>query len=389
MKQLATLILLCSTSLFLSAGGIEFFHGTFEEAKALAKEQEKLLFVDAYAQWCGPCKRMARDVFTQEEVGAFYNATFINVKMDMENGEGPQFAQKYPVSAYPTLMYIDYDGKLVHKQKGAQQAEGLIQLGKMALRKIDRSGDYAKEYENGNRMPQLVYDYMKALNQAGKPSLKIANDYLRTQEDLTTPFNLQFILEATLSVDSKPYSYLDEYATQIGAAYGRDKFQDRVFLAATNTAKKAVRFETKALLDEAQAAVRKHAPARYATFKARTDLDFYRSGNDQKAYFKACDAFVAAMADQRPKEVNRLAQEISSQHGDDAKCLKKAAAYARTAAETNTRYDFYLTYAQILQRQGKQKEAIAAAETAVSMAEQQDARTAAAAKRFLQQLREG
>ena len=389
MKLLSTLALFFVLTLSLRAGGIEFFHGTFEEAKAEAKAQDKLLFVDAYAQWCGPCKRMAANVFTQDEVGAFYNATFINVKMDMENGEGPQFAQKYPVRAYPTLMYIDYDGKMVHQQKGAQQAEGLIQLGKMALRKVDRSGDYAKEYENGNRMPQLVYDYIKALNQAGKPSLKIANDYLRSQEDLNTPFNQKFILEATLSVDSKPFEYLEKYHTAIAAAHGQDKVEDRVFLAATNTAKKAEQYNSADLLQQAQSAVKKHCPARYTEFAARTELAYQRANGELKDYLKACDAFAAAMTNQSPKEVNRLAQEIMSKHGEDAKCLKKAAAYARAAAETDTRYDFYLTYAQVLQQQGKKADAIAAAEQAVRMAEQKDPRTAAAAKRFLTGLQEG
>ena len=42
------------------AGGIEFFHGTWKEALAKAKAEDKILFVDSYAQWCGPCKRMAK-----------------------------------------------------------------------------------------------------------------------------------------------------------------------------------------------------------------------------------------------------------------------------------------------------------------------------------------
>ena len=63
--------------------GIEFFHGSWEEALAEAKKQEKPIFVDAFTTWCGPCKMMSRSVFTEEEVGTFFNENFISLKIDM------------------------------------------------------------------------------------------------------------------------------------------------------------------------------------------------------------------------------------------------------------------------------------------------------------------
>ena len=113
-----TISILCF-SLFLSlsaiAGGIDFFHGSVEEAKALAKEEGKLIFVDAFTTWCGPCKRMSSQVFTDENVGEFYNRTFVNLKLDMERGEGKEFQQKYRVSAFPTLLFLDPEGTVVNK----------------------------------------------------------------------------------------------------------------------------------------------------------------------------------------------------------------------------------------------------------------------------------
>ncbi|HCE85197.1 MAG TPA: hypothetical protein DEO99_03495, partial [Bacteroidetes bacterium] len=72
----------------LTSQGISFFEGSFDAAKELAAKEGKLIFMDSYAKWCGPCKRMARDVFTVEEVGDFFNANFVNLKMDMETEEG-------------------------------------------------------------------------------------------------------------------------------------------------------------------------------------------------------------------------------------------------------------------------------------------------------------
>lgn len=116
-------------------GQISFFHGTWEEALKKAKAENKLIFVDAYASWCGPCKWMARNAFQDGDVGKFFNDNFINVKMDMERGEGPTFAGKYPVRAYPTLMFIDGDGKQAHKMEGALDASQLLSLGKSSHKK--------------------------------------------------------------------------------------------------------------------------------------------------------------------------------------------------------------------------------------------------------------
>jgi thiol:disulfide interchange protein len=113
--------------------GIEFFHGTWAEALAKSRAEGKPIFVDAYTDWCGPCKWMSANIFTKPEVGAYFNSNFINVKLDMEKGEGPTFARNYKVMAYPTLLFMDSVGNVKLRQQGAPQtADVLIGLGKTA-----------------------------------------------------------------------------------------------------------------------------------------------------------------------------------------------------------------------------------------------------------------
>jgi thioredoxin 1 len=119
-----------STNNNTNSSGIVFSHDSWSETLKKAKASGKLIFVDAYAEWCPPCKRMAANVFPLPEVGAVYNENFINYKMDCEKGDGPSFLKKYAIQAYPTLLFIDGDGKVVKKAVGGHNAELLISLGK-------------------------------------------------------------------------------------------------------------------------------------------------------------------------------------------------------------------------------------------------------------------
>lgn len=107
--------------------GIVFEHGTFDEAQAKAQKEGKLLFVDVYTTWCGPCKMMARDVFPQAQVGAATNPYYVSIKIDAEKGEGVALAQRYGVTAYPTMLVINADGTLRHSIVGARSPKQLVE----------------------------------------------------------------------------------------------------------------------------------------------------------------------------------------------------------------------------------------------------------------------
>ena len=118
------------------ADGIQFVDLPWAKVLEKAKKEKKIIFFDAYASWCGPCKMMQKNVFTRKDVGDYFNATFINVKKDMEIGEGPQLANRYPIEGYPTLFFVDGNGKLVTTHLGAiMDGPELIKFAKAATGK--------------------------------------------------------------------------------------------------------------------------------------------------------------------------------------------------------------------------------------------------------------
>ena len=88
-KFTSTLIAFIAATVMMAQGMVFEPEGTtLEQASAKAKAENKLIFLDCFTSWCGPCKKMARDVFPQEQVGAFMNPRFVNIKIDMESAYG-------------------------------------------------------------------------------------------------------------------------------------------------------------------------------------------------------------------------------------------------------------------------------------------------------------
>ena len=349
--------------------GIDFFEGTWEEAISQAKEEEKVIFVDAYAQWCGPCKRMAKTVFTDAEVGKFFNASFINVKMDMERGEGLKFRKKYPVSAFPTLFFIDGKGEVLLKVKGARQVDGFIELGKQALTKVDNSEEYAKVYNSGDRSPELVYKYVKALNNAGKPSLKVVNEYLRTKPDLASEINLKFILEATVVADSRIFDLLIEHRRQIEAVTSTEEVNERILSACERTVERAIEYQSEELLAEAKEKMKKHFPAKAATFALQEDMHFCLAMNEVEEYLSACKKYAKKEAKGDAKELEGMAVTIMQNFSKKPAAMSQAEDLAKEAARLGNHFGYYLTYAKILDLNGKKEDALKAARRSLEMAE--------------------
>ncbi|MBI9057192.1 MAG: thioredoxin fold domain-containing protein [Labilibaculum sp.] len=158
-------LFLCSS---VFSQGIAFEHGTFVETLAKAKKENKMVFMDCYTTWCGPCKMLSKNVFPQKEVGDYFNANFVSIKMDMEKGEGIELLKKYGVKAFPTLLFMDANGKVVHTKVGGGDAAGLIEEAKIAGDPSKQIGALEKRYADGERNPKFIAQYVKALQSAYK-----------------------------------------------------------------------------------------------------------------------------------------------------------------------------------------------------------------------------
>jgi len=261
MKTLHFLFILSIASFSLTAQGISFEESDWKTALNKAKTEGKIMFVDSYTTWCGPCKKLSKHVFPDAKLGEFFNANFVSIKLDMEKKDGRSFGKKYPVSAYPTMFFIKGDGKVVHKIKGFRKVEDLIKEAEKAIGKFDRSEEYVEDYEGGKRDFDFMLNYVTELNRSKKESLKIANDYLRSKPDITKEQEIRFLFAAANEIDSGIFDKLEQEKELVIDLKGQDVYEEKVLQAGMNTVYKAIEYDYYDLVNEAIEKVNKNVTA--------------------------------------------------------------------------------------------------------------------------------
>lgn len=185
---------------YTHAQGVEFVEAPLKTILSQAKKQKKLVFVDCYTSWCGPCASMARNIFPQKVCGDYFNATFVSTKFDMEKGEGATLQKTWKCIAYPTFIILNADGKEITRLTGASPtAEAFVEKVKNALDPSKSSDSLKLQYEQ-NKCMQTGLPYARAMYEKGYNIAEILEDiYLHSQE--YDRYNTEFLMYYLNSTD--------------------------------------------------------------------------------------------------------------------------------------------------------------------------------------------
>ncbi|MEO1627139.1 MAG: thioredoxin fold domain-containing protein [Bacteroidota bacterium] len=357
--------LLCSG--LLKAQGIQFRKGQWKDILAEAKKSNKLVFLDAYTSWCGPCKQMSARIFTQPKVGSYFNDKFINVKLDMEKGEGPEVARAYRVMVYPTLLFVDGEGKLVHRAAGFKDVDQLIELGDIAMGSDKSLDAMAKRFEAGERSQDFLLEYTKACFEAQDGShTKVAEAYMATQEDWTKEENMAFLFNYTGDAYSSLFDYLikeqDQFAKVFGEAKVKGRIQEIIYQSVYDSADKSS-------LEQIDELFAKAYGDRAAELSAKFRLTFYRQAGDRAKYAESAVALLKDFPRQEAEELNEIAWTFY-RVVEDKKLLKKAVKWTKKSIKQEDRYYNNDTLAALYFKLGKKKKATKTALKAIRLAKE-------------------
>ncbi len=231
--------------------GIKFEQSlTWPQILARAKAENKYIFVDCYATWCGPCKRMDKEVYPLKQVGDYYNSRFISVKLQMDRTKkdneqvknwypvADNMSNEYKITAYPSYLFFAPDGRLVHEDIGFTETDKLLAIAKLATTPGHVYNDPYAAYERliiEFRSGQKSYTQMPYLVEMAKKlgKIKLADslitDYYQyltelKRKEFFTKSNIEFIATNIKKTDDIFFKLFYPYGKKIDMLMDKKKF---------------------------------------------------------------------------------------------------------------------------------------------------------------------
>ena len=299
---------------------------TLEQASAKAKAEKKLIFLDCYTQWCGPCKKMSKEVFPLAEVGAAMNPKFVNIKIDMESAYGAPLAKKLQIQAYPTFVIFNADAQEISRFLGYHAPADFLKVLE-EKGKDDASAGFKARFDNGERDSQFLQDYLASLTAAykgdeanivaeaildGKEETFAADSTLRMIffRNITNPFAKSFVY--TVKNPEALKAAIGEMPVEMKIQNVLTNYQRQLINEASGTATldQAKYDQFSALLDELGIANADH-------YRLQTLITLAEKQKDFKAYIAYIKQYLANPAlDADDMQLARWARPFSAPDAD-------------------------------------------------------------------------
>ena len=413
------LSLICLIISFLTlsqtfAQGIIFRQDDWQNVLMQAKAQKKLIFVDIYTTWCGPCKEMDRKTFTQTAVGDKFNARFINYKIDAEKGFGITLAKRYSATAFPTCLFVDANENLVYKQEGQLEASDLLKEADMVLNnQANAKPLYALEklYNEGRKDSEFLYEYIAVRSlYSGIDNKGLVDDYIKSLNPIqySADKTLRLVVSNGFRIDGKAFDLLLKFREKAESLFeGGVEKVNRTFSESINEVfSEALKNKNQVLFDQAIAANLKALPNTADRVNDKNKLAFYLAMKDVSKFTEAAEQYLDqyvmfvqiesirkqdlweyekimqayklgirdsvgagaplyqdikrrgkyTMARQTSVELNDVVKAFIEQIDDRAK-LTKALGWAKRSLELVETPDNFHSYAQLLLKMGDKQEA--------------------------------
>ena len=390
MKKLTLLLLIFPFFTHAQEKGIQFQHGTsWADIQAKAKAENKFIFMDCFTTWCGPCRYMSTTIFPMDNVGAFMNDHFINVKVQLDTTDedndavkswyqdGHNIAAQYKVRAYPTYLFFDPNGNLVHRAVGSSTADEFLAKAGNAINPETQYYTLLNKYNNGEKDSGFLRKMALAARDAYdmENGGRIASEYLNTQTDLYTKTNLEFIQYFTQSSKDKGFNILLKDPAKADAILGdgvAENIVHEIIMQEEILAKFPKAKDQKPDWTTISASITKKYPAQAPEALSKGKVVWYQHIQDWNNYQTAIVAYMNKYGSKTsPYQLNSYAWTVF-QNCNDMACVAKALEWSKRSLKENNEPAFIDTYANLLYKLGKKDEAIIWEQKAFDLAPESD-----------------
>ncbi|MCB0517011.1 MAG: thioredoxin family protein, partial [Bacteroidetes bacterium] len=387
--------------------GIMFLNGSWKDALKTAQKQEKIIFVEAYATWCAPCREMEQEVFSNPDVANYFNQNFVNFRANIGTIDGEEFKAKYEVAYLPDIIFLNTDGEVIFRDNGKMSTSELITLAEQLLndqqqnkRKKNTTSSknvannsnapspvftpsntnyYAathldRMYQEGYRKADFLYKYAQQLRSNNQITAPVANDYLKkvcwNPSKRHQASTINFIYDFADEAPSKALELLIKRHKEYDDHYGGLHIETKIKNSLRVGVKRAAINRNENDFKECLRLARKAPMQNSRDFISEIKCTYYLEIKDWNEYADEINGY--AYRNQRPDAVflNNAAVNILY-NTSDGKLLKRATNWAERSIKVESRYYNNLTYARLLLKQNNLRKAHEIASLAIHLAQKQ------------------
>ncbi len=237
------LIVCCDLLILASDTSIVFRQTSYDDIFDLAKKENKDVLLYFHFEGCGSCKVMEQTVFNQPAVYEYFNQQYVSLSVDIKTPEGKPIADRYITGPYPSFIFLNSDGQILHKVADSYDTTGFLEVAQIAKSKTENLSYYKNQFETGRRNADFLYRFCYKLRDAGELDSSFVNTYLRTQsnESLFEEKNIRFMYEFAfhwhkvfIPQGSREFEFLKNQKSRFASLFGADQVDARiVFILST------------------------------------------------------------------------------------------------------------------------------------------------------------
>ena len=350
MKKIQTLLVILSLVILsqpLMADELQFKSGTWDEIKSLAKQENKMIFLDAYTDWCGWCKVLDKETFTNKEVIDFVNENFIPVKYEMETGFGKTLAMKYRVRGFPSQLFFNPDGKLIYVSFGYRPPTRFLELLNTALKPENHFNLKGVSNIIDLDFPELYKAvFVKNGSEEKKkfPTVEETVAYLDGQDDLFSEVNYSVI--SAFQLNEKYNKHFLENISKYEELYGNYSTNEKLYSIIYDNLKPAIEEKSEKKLEDVIGLIDKYDSKSAERNKEFYRFHFYEKTQNWNKYSEFVDDKVK-QGEASDDQINEYSWTIY-ENCDDENTLKKAVNWIKPVIERSPNYMNLDTYAALL-----------------------------------------
>lgn len=353
------------------AKGIEFFQGSWNDAKNLAIQLNKPLFVEAYSNDCGLCKQIEEHTFQHEEVGSFYNDNFINIKINVDDAEGVSFKKHYNVQTLPDLIFLDPMGYPIYRDLGDKDKAQLLTLAHKVVQSPFASSEKFKrkpstftsskavletmrrQHAAGLQNANFLLDFAYELKKHNEPYSEIVNTYLsRIKKDkLKHHKNILFVYDFSNDLQTNAMDVLLRFRSTFETQYGYAHIVNRIKSAALSNASIAAEKKNTKLFKAAKHILQKANLEDEERMLFLVESIFYKEAEHWREYIAVVKNYIHKHNVRNPHFLQQKAHDILT-YSEVMKDLSIAKKWLETSLIQKQNYESYNTYAHVLFKLG-------------------------------------